>query len=56
MAYMKTIINSQDRFELAKRVDMYVQRARFIQSYLKNNDLDLPPTPRPPRLSRELVN
>ena len=56
MAYMKTIINSQERFELAKRVDMYVQRARFIQAYLNNNDLDLPPTPRPPRLSRELIN
>ena len=39
MAYMKKEGNADARFQLAKKLDMYVERAKYLQSYLKNKDL-----------------
>ena len=46
--YMKIEVNGATRFELAKKVDIYLKRANYIQVHLLDNTKKLPETPKPP--------
>ena len=36
---MKTIVNAHDRFELAKKIDMYMKRVVYLHNYIENQKL-----------------
>jgi len=36
--YMKICPNANERFELAKKVDMYIKRAKYLQNHVSNKD------------------
>ena len=37
--HMKTIVNAHDRFELAKKIDMYMKRVVYLHNYIENQKL-----------------
>jgi len=39
MAYMKISPNANERFKLAKKIDMYIKRAKYLQDRVNNKDL-----------------
>lgn len=46
--YMKTEQNGATRFAVAKKVDVYLKRANYIQVHLMDVSKKLPKTPKPP--------
>lgn len=46
--YMKTEQNGATRFAVAKKVDLYLKRANYIQVHLMDSSKKLPKTPKPP--------
>ena len=46
--YMKTEQNGATRFAVAKKVDLYLKRANYIQLHLMDSSKKLPKTPKPP--------
>ncbi len=46
--YMKTEQNGATRFAVAKKVDVYIKRANYIQVHLMDVSKKLPKTPKPP--------
>jgi len=46
--YMKTEQNGATRFAVAKKVDVYLKRANYIQVHLMDASKKLPKTPKPP--------
>ena len=52
---MKRMSNAQCRFTLAKKVDVYIKRAQFLQIHIQNKDTNvshnpLPCTPKAPQI------
>ena len=45
--YMKTMVNANDRFELAKKIDRYMNRVQYLQNCIENQKLissiEIPP-------------
>jgi len=39
MVYMKTIVNANERFQMAKKLDMYVQRVIYLKNVVANREL-----------------
>lgn len=37
--YLKTVVNSNDRFQLAKRIDIYLKRVNYLKRIIQNKDL-----------------
>jgi hypothetical protein len=50
--YMKTEQNGNRRFAVAKKVDVYLKRANYIQVHLMDTTKKLPKTPRPPIIQK----
>ena len=48
MKYMKFLQNNTTRFELAKKIDIYIKRAKFLQTHINDKSQKLPLTPKPP--------
>ena len=39
MVYMKTTVNANERFQMAKKLDMYVQRVIYLKNVVANREL-----------------
>ncbi len=50
--YMKTEQNGATRFAVAKKVDLYLKRANYIQVHLMDSSKKLPKTPKPPIIQK----
>jgi len=50
--YMKTEQNGATRFTVAKKVDVYLKRANYIQVHLMDTTKRLPKTPKPPIIQK----
>jgi hypothetical protein len=37
--YLKTVVNSNDRFQIAKRVDIYLKRVNYLKRVIQNKEL-----------------
>ena len=57
LAYMKRSHNADERFQMAKKVDMYVKRATYLQTVISNNALIccMDKTPARPLIEKKCV-